>query len=200
MNLEMYRQLFERSVDAHLVIEAGRFMDCNAAAVAMLGYRHKKEALVVHPFDVSPPLQADGRSSRDHVNENNAIAMDRGSYRFEWYHQRADGEVFPVEVLLTAITNGEKTVLHVVWYDISERKKKEENLRRLSSILESTNDMIATATPDGRILYLNDAGRAMLGLDSRASLHDKSIKDFHPQEMLTDNGRQYTIWRGDVVK
>jgi signal transduction histidine kinase/ActR/RegA family two-component response regulator len=58
-----------------------------------------------------------------------AIAFEKGSHRFEWDHKRADGEVFPVEVLLTAVHEGEKTILHVVWRDITERKRLEQDLR-----------------------------------------------------------------------
>ena len=32
-----------------------------------------------------------------------AIALERGSHRFEWLAKRRDGSEFPVEVLLTAI-------------------------------------------------------------------------------------------------
>ncbi len=58
-----------------------------------------------------------------------AIAFEKGSHRFEWDHRRADGEVFPVEVLLTAVPQGDQSILHVVWRDITERKRLEEELR-----------------------------------------------------------------------
>jgi signal transduction histidine kinase/CheY-like chemotaxis protein len=43
---------------------------------------------------------------------------------------RANGDIIPVEVLLTAVPVGDKHILHVVWRDISERKQTEEALRR----------------------------------------------------------------------
>ena len=62
------------------------------------------------------------------TSEMIAIAMERGSHRFEWDHKRADGEVFPVEVLLTAIPVGDKKILYVVWRDITDRKRVEKQL------------------------------------------------------------------------
>jgi signal transduction histidine kinase/ActR/RegA family two-component response regulator len=58
------------------------------------------------------------------------IAFEQGSHRFEWDHIRADGEVFPVEVLLTPLQNGDRTKLHVVWRDISQRRQLESQLRQ----------------------------------------------------------------------
>jgi two-component system cell cycle sensor histidine kinase/response regulator CckA len=120
-----YRELFERSADAILFIEGETFVDCNQAAVEMLRCRNKAEVLSTHPSELSPPFQPDGRSSYEKASEMIAIAFERGNHRFEWNHMRADGEVFPVEVLLTAV--GER--LHVVWRDISERKALETKLR-----------------------------------------------------------------------
>lgn len=127
---DSYRELFEKSADAILVIEEDRFVDCNRAAVAMLRFRDKDELLQTHPSDLSPPTQPDGRSSFEKANEMIALAFDQGSHRFEWDHKRADGEVFPVEVLLTAIVEGGRRALHVVWRDITERKALEGYLRQ----------------------------------------------------------------------
>ncbi len=125
-----YRDLFECSADAILIIEGETFVDCNQATVDMLRYEKKEEVLATHPSELSPPTQPDGRDSFDKANEMIAIAFDKGSHRFEWDHKRADGEVFPVEVLLTAVDEGEKQILHVVWRDITERKHLEKQLRQ----------------------------------------------------------------------
>ena len=116
-----YRTLFEQTADAILIIEEDKFVDCNTATVNMLGYKNKTELLMTHPSQLSPQIQPDGRSSFEKANEMMSIAFDQGSHRFEWNHKRKNGEVFPVEVLLTSIPFGEKKFLHVVWRDITER-------------------------------------------------------------------------------
>ena len=127
---DQYRALFEQSADAILIIDGDRFVDCNQATVDMLRYRDKQELLETHPSELSPPTQPDGRDSFEKANEMIAIAFERGSHRFEWDHKRADGEVFPVEVLLTPVPDADGTKLHVVWRDITDRKQLESQLRQ----------------------------------------------------------------------
>jgi len=124
-----YKELFEQSADAILIIEGDMFIDCNEAAVRMLRSTSREAVLRTHPSELSPPFQPDGRPSFEKANEMIAIAFDRGSHRFEWAHRRADGEIFPVEVLLTSVQEAKRKVLHVVWRDITERKELEERLR-----------------------------------------------------------------------
>ncbi len=127
--LPNYRELFERSTDANLIIDGDTFVDCNEATVKMLRYANREELLQTHPSELSPEFQPDGRISYEKANDMMGIAFARGSHRFEWNHQRADGEVFPVEVLLTSVPSGDRNVLHVAWREITERKQLEEELR-----------------------------------------------------------------------
>ena len=125
-----YRELFERSADAILIIDGETFVECNQATVDMLRYRSREELLQTHPSELSPEFQPDGRASFEKANEMIAIAFDKGSHRFEWNHVRADGSVFPVEVLLTSVLKGNRKILHCVWRDITERKRLETELRQ----------------------------------------------------------------------
>jgi PAS domain S-box-containing protein len=127
--LPNYRELFERSADANLIIDGDTFVDCNEATVKMLRYADREELLQTHPSELSPEFQPDGRISYEKANEMMAKAFAKGSHRFEWNHQRADGEVFPVEVLLTSVPYGDRHVLHTAWREITDRKRLEEELR-----------------------------------------------------------------------
>ena len=127
---DTYRALFEKSADAILIIEDGKFVDCNQATVEMLRYSDKEQLLRTHPSALSPATQPDGRDSYEKAEELIKLAFEKGNLRFEWDHVRADGEVFPAEVLLTVIPHGERQLLHVVWRDITERKKLESDLRQ----------------------------------------------------------------------
>jgi PAS domain-containing protein len=106
---EKYRILFEKSKDAILIIENGKFVDCNQA---------------------------------------------------EWDHTRANGEVFPVNVLLTTISNQEgNRVIHTFLRDITERKLEEKARQKeketLSIILESTPHGITLIDRHNKYLYVN---------------------------------------------
>lgn len=122
-----YRELFEKSADAILIIENGMFVDCNQATVEMLGYKNKEELLQTHPSELSPESQPDGRASIEKADEMMRIAIEKGSNRFEWAHVKANGVVFSVEVLLTPVViDKEKLILHTVWRDITESKRARE--------------------------------------------------------------------------
>ncbi len=74
-------------------------------------------------------------------------------------HQ-ANGTIFPVEVLLTAISNQEDNrVIHTIWRDITERvqmeKARQEEKEMLLTILECTPHGITLIDNQGNYLYVN---------------------------------------------
>jgi len=124
-----YRELFERSADAILIIEGDRFIDCNEAAVRMFRAKNREHVLETHPSELSPPKQECGRDSREMANEMIAKAFTDGVHRFEWMHRRADDVDFPAEVSLTSVRSGRRMTLHSIVRDISDRRRLEEELR-----------------------------------------------------------------------
>ena len=60
---ERFRRLFEDSADAMLLIDDGRFVECNVAAVGMLRMASRHQLLNHQPAELSPPTQADGQPS-----------------------------------------------------------------------------------------------------------------------------------------
>ena len=72
--LPNYRELFERSADANLIIDGDTFVDCNDATVKMLRYATREELLQTHPSELSPEYQPDGRISYEKANDMMAIS------------------------------------------------------------------------------------------------------------------------------
>ena len=168
---DQYRSHFENSADAILIIDGETFVDCNQATVDMLRYKTKKQLLSTHPSELSPLVQPDGRSSFEKANEMIEIAFRQGSHRFEWDHKRADGEVFPVEVLLTVVTEGGRTKLHTVWRDITERKQLESQFRQ-SQKMEAIGKLTGGIAHDFNNLLMVINGNAELLL-SEIGEHDQ---------------------------
>src|SRR5262245_33035407 len=171
---ETLRLVFENSPDAILIIDDGLFIDCNRAAVQMFCAPGKEELLSISPSHLSPPAQPDGTSSSAKAREMIAIALERGSHRFEWLAKRQDDSQFPAEILLTAIPIKDKHVLHAVWRDISRRKEAERELSKsrdamlsqsevLTSILHHMGDAVIVADRDYRFLTFNPAAERMFG-------------------------------------
>ena len=64
--------------------------------------------------------------------------------------------------------------------DTKNQRGDEAAQTRLNAVLEKTSDLVATATPDARLTYLNQAGRKMAGWGLAESLEDRVIADLHP--------------------
>ena len=158
-----HRALFEESADANLLMAEKGFLDCNAAALKMFGYSTKAEFLALHPAEFSPTNQPDGTSSREGSERNIATAFLKGKNRFEWMHQRKDGEVFPAEVCITALTlNGRQAQLGTV-RDISERVRAERDLHLQSTALNAAANAIVITDARGTIQWANPAFTRLTG-------------------------------------
>ncbi|MBU0463332.1 MAG: PAS domain S-box protein [Proteobacteria bacterium] len=165
---EKYRILFQNSKDAILIVKNEKFADCNQATLDMLGYKNKNKLLQAHPSELSPATQPDGRESLTKANEMMDLALKNGSNRFEWDHIRANGEVFPVEVLLTTISNQEgNRVIHAIWRDITERKLAEEELQKsesqLQTIIKHSNEIFYIHDTNNVLTYVSPTSKAILG-------------------------------------
>ncbi|MBD3671467.1 MAG: PAS domain S-box protein, partial [Gammaproteobacteria bacterium] len=87
--------------------------------------------------------------------------------------------------------------------DVTSRVQAEQRYQRLVSILEATTDLVGIADPEGRVLYLNQSGRAMCGLWDH-EIDELSIFEFHPDttvQMLMDEAfprvREQGVWSGE---
>jgi len=126
---EKYRLLFEKTSDAVLIMGVNdTFIDCNNAALKILGYRQKKELIGLHPDGISPAKQPDGSLSIIKATEMIAKARLEGYNRFEWLHFDKNKNPFHVDVSLTVIPIAGIEYLYVVWRDITERKKQDAEL------------------------------------------------------------------------
>ena len=126
-----HRTLFESSGDAIMLLGKEGYIDCNSATLQIFGLTDKKDFISVHPAELSPPRQLDGNDSYTAAEERIATALRVGSAKFEWTHQRGEGERFPAEVWLTAFDMGGERILQATVRDISERKRADAELVRL---------------------------------------------------------------------
>ena len=62
-----------------------------------------------------------------------------------------------------------------------ERKHIEETRARLSEITETTTDLVVTNTIDGCMLYMNKAGRKIIGIGENEDISNLRISDCHPK-------------------
>jgi len=186
-----YRTLFEKSKDPILIIENKIFVDCNQAAVDIMGYKSKKDFLNTSPSKLSPVKQPDGQDSFLKANKMISLALEQGSHRFEWNHTRANGEVFPVEVLLTTISKQKGSrIIHTIWRDITHRKKTEKKLQK------SQNQFLAHLqnTPVGaisldlnfKIVEWNPAAEKIFGFSNEEAINCHISDLIIPHDIKTE--------------
>ena len=205
-----FRTLFEDSAESYLILDNNTFVDCNTATLKMLHANSKEEVLSTHPSELSPKFQPDGQSSAEKANEMIRIALAKGSHRFDWTHRRIDGEDFPVEVLLTPIKVGNKTIIHTAWRDISERKEAAKALKasheRMLVLLDSIPaEIFVSDMKTYEILFANEHMRENYGKELIGSncyevfRHEENPCPICPYDQLLDEDGQPVdkyIWEG----
>jgi diguanylate cyclase (GGDEF)-like protein len=112
---------------------SGRILETNRAAPQLFGCSDRDSFLRLHPADLSPDLQPDGRASTDAAADAISQAYRRGTHEFPWLHKRLDsGDPFETVVSLHRIElEGEPALLARV-SDVSERLRYEQRLRQLA--------------------------------------------------------------------
>ncbi len=183
---EKFRLLFEKSADPILQIDEGIFVDCNQAALTIMGCSAKYELLGKRPADVSPVLQPDGRQSSEKAREMARVTLKKGIHRFEWVHRDFRNEDFWVDVSLATVQMRGRPVTYTVWRDIRERKQAEAQLKeseeRYRMAIESSHDGVALMRGD-RHMYVNQRFLDIFGYDRPEQLLGKDHSPtVHPDD------------------
>lgn len=157
--------LFEQTNDAIFLLSLeGQHLRVNQKAAEMLGYR-VEEALNLSFRDVVVPSEHDqSLAVRDALLAGEQIAP------YERLFRRKDGTIFPVEINLQMIYDGEGNPFRImsVVRDITDRKLAEKELREseenLRHLVEHLQVGVVVHKPDTEIILVNKKALDMLGL------------------------------------
>ena len=139
------------SVDAICVASPadGRLMFCNDAFLKQWKVKGNYHSLsYVDCFNIPPGSD---------VLEKAAEATLAGGWTGELTAKAMDGQTFPVFVTTSPVVDKERNVVAMLGIitDITERKQAEESLKKLSSALEQTADLVVITDKEGVIEYVN---------------------------------------------
>ena len=122
--------LLEKFPDPVVSICGGCYIDCNEAAVRIMGCSSKNELIGLPPSQISPERQPDGQYSATKEKDLVARAIGEGGIRFEWVHRKLNGEDFWIDASLVVIPLGGRNIIYSVWRDITKQKRMEDALKR----------------------------------------------------------------------
>ena len=168
---QRYRTSVEHAPEAIVVLdmETGLFVDANRKAEQLFGYE-RAELFMRGPVDVSAPIQANGETA-DRLAKKYTEEAGRGDKPiFEWLHCNASGDYIPCEIRLAILPSTENRLLRASITDISERKRAQAQMGKLSRALERTGDAVIITDRFGVIEYVNPAFEAMSGYSSQEAL------------------------------
>jgi len=123
--------------------EAHNNIACNQEAVKLFNLANKQEYLDRF-LELSPEYQPSGALTRDLAQEHIAIAFSEGYTRFEWMHQKLNGDPLPAEITLVRVARGDGFIVAGYTRDLRELKQSIASLKRLES-LAYTDRMTKTA-------------------------------------------------------
>jgi diguanylate cyclase (GGDEF)-like protein/PAS domain S-box-containing protein len=127
------RILFEMSPEPTWILEGGKMIECNAAAMELYRYKNKEQFFNLHVSQRSPPVQPDGESSFSKGERMMRLTRENGQHRFEWMFRRADGTDVIADVVLAAIDIDGRPAIYTMARDITQLKQAEE---RIAGLLE----------------------------------------------------------------
>lgn len=135
----------------------GRFTFCNPIGLQLLGYRSLESIRGESAFAI---LQCEhGRCAlRQVLDGNGAVHSEDERFR------RADGVTIPVSYRVhPLLRDGGIAGAVVTFSDITERKRNEAELRKLSNAVDMSPESVVITDAEGRIEYVNPRFEAVTG-------------------------------------
>ena len=158
---EKFRAIFNNAYDAIFLNplknrKIENFVEVNDLACGMLGYT-REQLLEMGPKDILNPEAF----LRMHKTLQNIKSEWKST--FETKLVNSNGEEIPVEISGHFFKLRSQEMILSIARDISDRKRNENNLLRISSAIESTSDAIGISMPDGKHFYQNQAFSNLFG-------------------------------------
>jgi PAS domain S-box-containing protein len=151
-----------------------RVIDCNQESLRLFDISSKKE-YIDRFFDLSPEYQPDGGETLEKGIGFVKKAFEEGYQRFEWTHQKLNGDPIPCEITLIRVKHKDGYIVVGYTRDLREQKamlaeiyKESEKSRKMAhwynSILNAIPLPISVTDADTKWTFINAAVEKLLGI------------------------------------
>ncbi|MCY0914184.1 PAS domain S-box protein [Massilia antarctica] len=141
--------------------ENGAIRSINPAAAAMFGYAANE--VLGAPLTLLIPAPPPPGHSGAQAQADDPARPD-SAHGVQVDAQRKDGALFPLHIAVREARHEGGRLSVAILRDISAERHASEVSSRFSAFLDATPNLVAFVSGQQRILYLNGAGRALLGI------------------------------------
>jgi len=174
-----FKALFNSMTDPVVIIDSkGKFLEMSEMVKAVTGF--EKDELLGKNFLNTKLLTRKSRAIclKNLIKRMSGIEV--APYEVEVCVK--DGDKLPFEINANKIKFKGKNADMVVFRDISDRKKAEAEIQKLASVVKHSSELVNLATLDGKMIFLNEAGRNILGINPD-EVHKHHISDVIPENL-----------------
>ncbi len=195
-----YRSIFENIQDVYYEVDlAGIILEVSPSIAAISKYT--REELIGRNMNKFYTSSNEREEFLKKLNEFKYVKD------YEVNLKDKDNTVFPCAITAHLVTDEltNTTKISGIMRDISERKRDEENIRLLSSALESAANTIVITDSDGTIIWVNNAFSKLTGFSREEALGatpriiKSGIQNRTFYKELWDTILQGKVWKGELV-
>ncbi len=198
-----YRLLAENVTDVIWTVDINdpsHLTYISPSVTRLLGYS-VEEALTSNMVDVFTPASFETAmkvfaEETVHIRSEQEEPFRSRTLELEFY--RKDGPIVPVEVNCSLIRGADSrpAEILVIARDITKRKQAEKALReseeKCRDLLDNTNDLIYSVTPDGHFRYVNNGWKQSLGYNEN-DISNLRLSDIIDPECLRHYESIFTV-------
>jgi PAS domain S-box-containing protein len=185
-----------------LLLRHSYVAECNDALARMYGFASAQEMVGKRASDFLSPEDPKNIELIRHFVSSGYCTLGRESNEVD---AKGISKVF-LNSMTGTVENGCLVRTWVIQRDITEQRRAEEEKQKLVSAVQNSPDIIGVATPEGRVLFVNQAGQEMLGIESDAAAASSQIGDYFSPEEGARFGREVLpvilsgrSWHGEVT-
>jgi two-component system sensor kinase FixL len=196
---EKYRVLFEGHAEPVTILDRdGIILMVNAAGARNIGLS-QEESVGKSIFELLPEIDDSLHEVYQQVIDTGISVTREDFLEFPSGHRWFWSIHQPVSDI-----NGTRYGVQIISYDITERKRAEEELQKLAAVVRHSTELVNLATLDGKMIFLNEAGSKMLGIDPD-EVEQTNIMQVIPEHLkqlvnteVLPTLKDSRIWEGDV--